>query len=97
MYEFLSGAVTLALPQDAQTEAYDYPVAFFEKRVWSIRRNRADTAALRHAAELIRKAQRPMIVAGGGVIYSDATQTLKEWVDQTGIPVGETMAWASRA
>jgi 3D-(3,5/4)-trihydroxycyclohexane-1,2-dione acylhydrolase (decyclizing) len=87
-----TGAVTLALPQDAQTEAYDYPVALFEKRVWSIRRNRADAAALRLAAEMIRKAQRPMIVAGGGVIYSEATQALKELVDQTGIPVGETMA-----
>ena len=87
-----TGAVTLALPEDAQTEAYDYPTAFFEKRVWSIRRNRADTRALERAAELIRQAKRPMIVAGGGVIYSDATQTLKELVERTGIPVGETMA-----
>jgi len=87
-----TGAVTLALPQDAQTEAFDYPVAFFEKRVWSIPRNRADSHAIQQAAEAIRKAQRPMIVAGGGVIYGDATELLKELVDRTGIPVGETMA-----
>jgi 3D-(3,5/4)-trihydroxycyclohexane-1,2-dione acylhydrolase (decyclizing) len=87
-----TGAVTLALPQDAQTEAFDYPATFFEKRVWSVRRTRADATAIREAAELIKKAQRPMIVAGGGVIYSDATQALKELVDRAGIPVGETMA-----
>jgi 3D-(3,5/4)-trihydroxycyclohexane-1,2-dione acylhydrolase (decyclizing) len=87
-----TGAVTLALPQDAQTEACDYPTAFFEKRVWSIRRNRADRRALEQAAVAIRQARRPMIVAGGGVIYSDATGTLKKMVDRTGIPVGETMA-----
>jgi 3D-(3,5/4)-trihydroxycyclohexane-1,2-dione acylhydrolase (decyclizing) len=87
-----TGAVTLALPQDAQTEAFDYPVAFFEKRVWSIPRNRADSHAIQQAAEAIRKARRPMIVAGGGVIYSDATDLLKELVDRAGIPVGETMA-----
>jgi 3D-(3,5/4)-trihydroxycyclohexane-1,2-dione acylhydrolase (decyclizing) len=87
-----TGAVTLALSQDAQTEAYDYPVDFFAKRVWSIRRNRADRGALAQAAAMIRQAKRPMIVAGGGVIYSDATELLKEWVDRTGMPVGETMA-----
>jgi 3D-(3,5/4)-trihydroxycyclohexane-1,2-dione acylhydrolase (decyclizing) len=87
-----TGAVTLALPQDVQTEAYDYPVAFFRKRIWSITRNRADVRVVQQAAEAIRNAGRPMIVAGGGVIYSDACGKLKEFVDQTGIPVGETMA-----
>lgn len=87
-----TGAVTLALPQDAQTEAYDYPQAFFEQRVWSIARNRADRGALQRAADAIRRAKRPLIIAGGGVIYSDATGVLKEWVDQTGVPVCETMA-----
>lgn len=87
-----TGAVTLALPQDVQTEAYDYPEAFFEKRVWRIPRVRADKAALARAAEWIRGAKRPMIVAGGGVIYSDACDALKAFVDRTGIPVGETMA-----
>jgi 3D-(3,5/4)-trihydroxycyclohexane-1,2-dione acylhydrolase (decyclizing) len=87
-----TGAVTLALPQDVQTEAYDYPVEFFRRRVWRIMRNRADRTALQAAAELIRSAQRPMIVAGGGVIYADAAETLRAFVDATGIPVGETMA-----
>jgi 3D-(3,5/4)-trihydroxycyclohexane-1,2-dione acylhydrolase (decyclizing) len=87
-----TGAVTLALPQDVQTEAYDYPVEFFRRRVWHIMRNRADRAILQAAAGLIRGAQRPMIVAGGGVIYADATEALRAFVDATGIPVGETMA-----
>ncbi len=87
-----TGAVTLALPQDTQTEAFDYPVAFFDKRIWSIPRNRPDATGLEKAAEWIRAAKRPMIVAGGGVIYSEATETLREFVDQIGIPVGETMA-----
>ncbi len=87
-----TGAVTLALPQDVQTEAYDYPVEFFRPRTWYILRNRADRATLQRAAELIRASQKPMIVAGGGVIYADATELLSEFVTQTGIPVGETMA-----
>jgi 3D-(3,5/4)-trihydroxycyclohexane-1,2-dione acylhydrolase (decyclizing) len=87
-----TGAVTLALPQDVQTEAYDYPAELFRRRIWRIMRNRADRAALQAAAELIRAAQRPMIVAGGGVIYAEATETLRALVDATGIPVGETMA-----
>lgn len=87
-----TGAVTLALPQDVQAEAWDYPEEMFEKRVWHIPRNRPDTAALARAAEWIRASRRPLIVAGGGVIYSEATETLRAFVDQTGIPVGETMA-----
>ncbi len=87
-----TGAVTLALPQDVQTEAYDYPAAFFRKRVWRIMRNRPDRDALAAAAALIRASKKPMIVAGGGVIYSDATEALRQFVDATGIPVGETMA-----
>jgi 3D-(3,5/4)-trihydroxycyclohexane-1,2-dione acylhydrolase (decyclizing) len=87
-----TGAVTLALPQDVQTEAYDYPAEFFRRRVWRIMRNRADRAALERAAEIIRASRRPMIVAGGGVIYADATETLAQFVDATGMPVGETMA-----
>lgn len=87
-----TGAVTLALPQDVQAEAYDYPLAFFRKRVWHIGRPRPDVAALRRAAELIRASKRPLIIAGGGVIYSDATDALRALVDTTGIPVGETFA-----
>jgi len=87
-----TGAVTLALPQDVQTEAYAYPEAFFHKRVWHVQRNRPDRRALEQAAALIRASKRPLIVAGGGVIYAEATDALKRFVEQTGIPVGETMA-----
>lgn len=87
-----TGAVTLALPQDVQTEAFDYPMAFFRKRFWHIRRNRPDVNALAAAANLIRASKSPIIIAGGGVIYSGATEALKEFIDRTGIPVGETMA-----
>lgn len=87
-----TGAVTLALPQDVQTEAYAYPAAFFHRRVWHIPRNRPDRQILEQAATWIRACQRPLIVAGGGVIYSEATDALQQFVDQTGIPVGETMA-----
>jgi 3D-(3,5/4)-trihydroxycyclohexane-1,2-dione acylhydrolase (decyclizing) len=87
-----TGAVTLALPQDVQAEAYAYPEAFFHKRVWHVLRNRPDRKALEQAAAWIRASQRPLIVAGGGVIYSGATELLQRFVDQTGIPVGETMA-----
>lgn len=87
-----TGAVTLALPQDVQTEAYDYPTALFDKRVWRIPRNRPDQRALQQAAQWIRSAQKPLIIAGGGVLYSEATARLREFVERTGIPVGETMA-----
>ncbi len=87
-----TGAVTLALPQDVQAEAYAYPEAFFHKRVWHLMRNRPDRKALEQAAAWIRASQRPLIVAGGGVIYSGATDLLQRFVDQTGVPVGETMA-----
>ncbi len=87
-----TGAVTLALPQDVQTEAFDYPTAFFRKRVWHVPRNRPDGASLAEAATWIRRSARPLIVAGGGTIYSGATDTLRRFAEQTGIPVGETMA-----
>jgi 3D-(3,5/4)-trihydroxycyclohexane-1,2-dione acylhydrolase (decyclizing) len=87
-----TGAVTLALPQDVQAMAYAYPEAFFSRRVWHIPRNRPDRRALEQAAEWIRASQRPLIVAGGGVIYSEAAGVLERFVEQTGIPVGETMA-----
>jgi len=87
-----TGAVTLALPQDVQTEAFDYPVTFLEERVWHIPRNRADQSRLARAAEWIKASKRPLIVAGGGVIYSSATAALANFIEQTGIPVGETMA-----
>ncbi len=87
-----TGAVTLALPQDVQAEAYDYPTAFFRKRIWHIHRPRPDQTALAQAATWIRASKRPIIVAGGGTIYSDATAALRDLVEQTGIPVGESMA-----
>ncbi|MBP7694206.1 MAG: 3D-(3,5/4)-trihydroxycyclohexane-1,2-dione acylhydrolase (decyclizing) [Anaerolineales bacterium] len=87
-----TGAVTLALPQDVQTEAYDYPLAFFRKRVWHIARPRPDRAALEQAAAWIRASRRPFIVAGGGTLYAEAAESLRRFVDQTGIPVGESMA-----
>src|SRR5258706_12320522 len=87
-----TGAVTLAFPEDVQTEAYDYPEAFFRRRVWHIPRNRPDRRTLEQAATWIRVSKRPLIVAGGGVIYAEATEVLQRFVDQTGIPVGETMA-----
>jgi len=87
-----TGAVTLALPQDVQAEAYEYPAEFFEKRVWSVPRLEPDPRSLDRAAAMIHAADRPMIVAGGGVIYSDATGALRQLVEMTGIPVGETQA-----
>ena len=87
-----TGAVTLALPQDVQAEAYDFPEELFQARTWVVPRARADAAALQRAAEWIRSARRPLIIAGGGVIYSGATEALASFAARTGIPVGETQA-----
>ena len=87
-----TGAVTLALPQDVQAEAAEFPNALFDHRVWTIPRNRPDNAALRAAAEAIRASSRPIVVAGGGVLYSEAAPALREFVRATGMPVGETQA-----
>jgi 3D-(3,5/4)-trihydroxycyclohexane-1,2-dione acylhydrolase (decyclizing) len=87
-----TGAVTLALPQDVQAEAFDYPAEFLETRVWHVPRPLPDRATLTRAMELIRSARRPLIVAGGGVIYSEATEALRAMVEVTGIPVAETQA-----
>jgi 3D-(3,5/4)-trihydroxycyclohexane-1,2-dione acylhydrolase (decyclizing) len=87
-----TGAVTLALPQDVQAEAYEYPEEFLAKRVWHIERRPPERAALDRAIAALRAAKRPLIVAGGGVIYACASQALREFVDRTGIPVAETQA-----
>ena len=87
-----TGAVTLALPQDVQTEAMDYPSALFEPRTWGVPRNRPDHAALTQAAAWIRTSQRPLIVAGGGVLYSEAEDTLRAFAARTGVPICETHA-----
>jgi 3D-(3,5/4)-trihydroxycyclohexane-1,2-dione acylhydrolase (decyclizing) len=84
--------VTLAMPEDVQVEAFDVPEAFLEPRVWTIYRQPPAPEALAGAVKLIRGAKRPLIVAGGGVIYSEATAALRELVDSTGIPVCETQA-----
>jgi 3D-(3,5/4)-trihydroxycyclohexane-1,2-dione acylhydrolase (decyclizing) len=87
-----TGAVTLALPQDVQAEAYNYPNSFFVDRTWTVPRSRADRGLLQRAAQLIRASTRPVIIAGGGVLYSDASATLRRFAEVTGIPVSETQA-----
>ncbi|MDR2816496.1 MAG: 3D-(3,5/4)-trihydroxycyclohexane-1,2-dione acylhydrolase (decyclizing), partial [Proteiniphilum sp.] len=87
-----TGAVMLSLPQDVQAEAYDFPEELFRKRVWKIPRLRPDINSLCEAAQIIRASKKPMIIAGGGVIYSEATEELKKFAEATGIPVAETFA-----
>jgi len=87
-----TGAVTIAFPQDVQAEAFDFPEAFFAKKVWVIPRNRCDQSLLQRAAEWIRAAKKPLIVAGGGVLYSQASEALAQFAQATGIPVCETQA-----
>src|SRR5690606_20851849 len=87
-----TGTVTLCLPQDVQTEAYDFPAHFFEKRVWTIHRTTPPAPALAAAVALIQQAQRPLIVAGGGVIYSEASEALGDFASRFGVPVVETQA-----
>jgi 3D-(3,5/4)-trihydroxycyclohexane-1,2-dione acylhydrolase (decyclizing) len=87
-----TGAVTLSLPEDIQSHAYDFPVHFFEERAWKIERRIPDPADIRKAAELLKQARRPMIIAGGGVIYSGAREILQQFAEQFGIAVAETSA-----
>ncbi|POX46602.1 3D-(3,5/4)-trihydroxycyclohexane-1,2-dione acylhydrolase (decyclizing) [Streptomyces sp. Ru72] len=87
-----TGAVTLAMPQDVQAEAYDWPEEFFAERVWHVRRPAPDPLELAEAVRAIREAERPLIVAGGGVHHSEAEEALKALVDATGIPVASTQA-----
>ena len=89
------GPVTLAFCQDVQTEAYDYPTSFFDSRVWYRRRIRPDTGELDRVATLLKGARRPVIVAGGGVHYSDATAALRDFAEAHAIPVAETQAGKS--
>ncbi|MFC5505635.1 3D-(3,5/4)-trihydroxycyclohexane-1,2-dione acylhydrolase (decyclizing) [Bosea massiliensis] len=89
------GPVTLALCQDVQAEAYDYPESFFEERLWTPRRPRPDRAELAAAATALKAAQKPLIVAGGGVLYSGASDELARFATQTGIPVCETQGGKS--
>ena len=87
-----TGAVTLALPQDVQAEAFDWPEEFFAERVWPVRRPVPEPEPLSAAAALLRGARRPLIVSGGGTIYAGATETLRTLAEQTGVPVAETQA-----
>jgi 3D-(3,5/4)-trihydroxycyclohexane-1,2-dione acylhydrolase (decyclizing) len=87
-----TGAVTLCLPQDVQTEAFDYPEALFARRVWRVPRPRPEPELVARAARLVRASARPLIVAGGGVIYSGASAALDRLARSAAIPVGETQA-----
>jgi 3D-(3,5/4)-trihydroxycyclohexane-1,2-dione acylhydrolase (decyclizing) len=89
------GPVTLALCQDVQAEAYDYPESFFEERVWTLRRPRPDRDELAAAIEALKSAKKPLVIAGGGVIYSQASKELAEFVEAAGIPVCETQGGKS--
>ena len=87
-----TGAVTISLPQDVQAEAFDVPEEFLAEREWRIRRPDADDEDIRRAAEAIRAAKRPLIIAGGGVLYAYANEELAKFAELTGIPVGNTQA-----
>ncbi len=87
-----TGTVTLALPQDVQAEAFDYPEAFFTERVWTIQRGRGDGGLMARAADAIRASRAPVVIAGGGVHYSGATDALRRFAEAFGIPVAESQA-----
>ncbi len=87
-----TGAVTLALPQDVQAEAYDWPEEFFAERVWAVRRPAPDPGELAAAVGAVRAARRPVVIAGGGVHHSAAEDALRRFADATGIPVASTQA-----
>ena len=87
-----TGAATISFPQDVQAEAFDFPDEFFRKRVWVIPRARCDQSLLNEAAKWIRGSKNPLIIAGGGVLYSEASEALSKFASATGIPVCETQA-----
>ncbi|MDU1051625.1 MAG: 3D-(3,5/4)-trihydroxycyclohexane-1,2-dione acylhydrolase (decyclizing) [Varibaculum cambriense] len=87
-----TGAVVLAMPQDVQAEAFDWPVEMFEKRVWHVRRPAVSETEMARAAAIIKSAKRPFIVSGGGTIYAEASQELRDLASATGIPVSDTQA-----
>lgn len=87
-----TGAVVLAMPQDVQAEAFDWPVEMFEKRVWHVRRPAVSETEMARAAAIIKSAKRPLIISGGGTIYAEASQELRDLASATGIPVSDTQA-----
>ena len=90
-----TGAVCLAMPQDVEGEAYDYPVSFLKKRVWRLERRPATEAALKEAAGAIRASKKPLLICGGGVRYAEAHAELRHFVEATGIPFADTQAGKS--
>ena len=90
-----TGAVVVALPQDVQSHAYDYPANFFHEKIWPVERRIPDPQRITDALALIRNARRPLLIAGGGVHYSQAWQELQEFCETVGIPVGETFGGKS--
>ena len=90
-----TGAVCIAIPQDVEGEAYDYPESFFAKRVWRLARRLPEAEAIAEAAEVIKAAKKPMLICGGGVRYSEAHAEFKAFAEATGIPFGETQAGKS--
>src|SRR6266481_8519079 len=87
-----TGAVTISLPEDVQAEAYDYPIEFFEKRIWHVRRPVPEPELVQEVVNLLKAAERPLIISGGGTIYSEASEELRLFVEQFGVPVTETQA-----
>ena len=90
-----TGAVCLAMPQDVEGEAYDYPVTFFKKRIWRLERRPATEVALKEAAAAIKASKKPLLICGGGVRYSEAHSELRHFVETTGIPFADTQAGKS--
>ncbi|MGA7879571.1 MAG: hypothetical protein WCD63_01760 [Terrimicrobiaceae bacterium] len=87
-----TGAVTVSLPEDVQAEAFDWPMEFFEKHVWHVRRPIPEPELIQKAAELIKQAKRPIVISGGGTIYSDACDELRKFCETFCIPLTETQA-----
>jgi len=87
-----TGAVTISLPEDVQAEAHNWPNEFFEKRIWHVRRPVPEPELVREVVNLLKAAERPLIISGGGTIYSEASEELRLFVEQFGVPVTETQA-----
>jgi 3D-(3,5/4)-trihydroxycyclohexane-1,2-dione acylhydrolase (decyclizing) len=87
-----TGAVTISLPEDVQAEAYDWPIEFFEKRTWHVRRPVPEPELVHEVVKLLKAAKRPLIISGGGTIYAEASEELRHLVEEFGIPVTETQA-----
>ncbi len=87
-----TGTVTISLPEDVQTEAHNWPNEFFEKRIWHMRRPMPEPELVREVVSLLKAAKRPLIISGGGTIYSEASEELRQFVEEFGVPVTETQA-----